>query len=553
MERVNWDVPTISGDTLNLSLEKGDRLFVVGANGSGKSALIQWLVSKYPHENIKRITAHRQTWLNSGNSEFTPAYRKQFDEDYLNYNRQDRSRYLDRFRIEEQSAILYDLEDKYNAINEDIANHHRNQDIVKATKTALDSPSPFDQINELLNRGRLNVELERTEDRSIIANHLQGQSFDITKMSDGERSAMIIAAHVITAKRDTVLLIDEPEKHLHRSISQPFLSALFDLRKDCVFIISTHEIDLAIANPESQVLMLRSCQWSGDKCVAWDAEVLEPNSELPEDSKLPEELKRTILGSRKRILFVEGNADSSLDLPLYRILFPNISIIPRGSCGAVEKTVLELRNFQEIHDVEAFGLIDRDDRSCEDIDELAEKGVFALEVYSVEALYYSSEAIAAIAHQQAKSLGVDVNELVESVNHAVFKILRTNEKIAEEMAARRCIRQIRKTIFSAMPDWKSVIGNPTQSFSVPIDPQLYDNELELFKKLVDEEKLDQLIARYRLHKSPILSKIATTLRCPNREDYERRVRVQIQRDIELVEKLKGCISQLSEVLDSLEK
>lgn len=546
MEKVNWNVPTISGDPLNLSLEKGDRLFVVGANGSGKSALIQWLVSQYPHENIERITAHRQTSLSSGTINYTPAQRKQFYGSYLKYNRRHSSRYLDDYRTDVQSAILYDLDDKYNAINEDIANHHRNQDIVKATKTALDSPSPFDQINELLKHSRLNVELERTKDRSIIA-HSEGQSFDIRQMSDGERSAMIIAAHVIPAESGTVFLIDEPEKHLHRSISQPFLSALFDLRKDCAFIISTHEISLAIANPEARVLMLRSCEWSGSQCVGWDAEVLEPNSQLPE------ELKRTILGSRKRILFVEGNADSSLDLPLYRILFPDISIEPRGSCGEVEKTVLELMDFQGIHDVEAFGLIDRDDRPCEDIDELAQKGVFALEVYSVEALYYCSEAIAAVAHQQANSLGVDVNELIESVNRDVFEMLKTRKNIAEEMAARRCIRQIRKTIFLAMPDWKSVIGNPNQAFSVPIDPQLYDNELELFNKLVDEEKLDQLIARYRLHKSPILNEIATTLRCLNREDYERRVRVQIQRDSELVEKLKERISELSEVLDSPEK
>ena len=250
---------------------------------------------------------------------------------------------------------------------------------------------------------------------------------------------------------------------------------------------------------------------------------------------------------------MEGNADSSLDLPLYRILFPNISVVPRGSCGEVEKTVLELMDFQEIHDVEAFGLIDRDDRSCEDIDELAQKGVFALEVYSVEALYYCSEAIAAVAHQQADSLGVDVNELVESVKQNVFEMLRTRENIAKEMAARRCLRQIRKTTLSAIPKWESVIDNLTQAISVPIDPQLYDNELELFKKLVDEEKLDQLIARYRLHKSPILNEIATTLRCQGRGDYERMVLVQIQRNSELVEKLKERITELSAVLDSPEK
>ena len=91
-------------------------------------------------------------------------------------------------------------------------------------------------------------------------------------------------------------------------------------------------------------------------CVGWDAELLEPNSQLPD------ELKRSIIGARKRILFVEGNSDTSLDYSLYEILFPGISVIPRGSCGEVEKTVEELRKLQEEHNIEAFGLIDRDHR-----------------------------------------------------------------------------------------------------------------------------------------------------------------------------------------------
>ena len=233
MEKIEWKIPKISNDPddlIELSVNNGDQLFIVGPNGSGKSALIQYLVSNTETDKIKRITAHRQTSLRSGTINFTPAQRKQYDANYLNYNRDDASRHLDDYSTEEQSAILYDLDNKYNTINEDIANHHRNQDIAKASETALKTPSPFEQINELLNHSRLNVNLKRTEDRSIIAKHSQGQSFDISKMSDGERSAMIIAGHVITAESDTVFLIDEPEKHLHRSISQPFLSALFDLR-----------------------------------------------------------------------------------------------------------------------------------------------------------------------------------------------------------------------------------------------------------------------------------------------------------------------------------
>ena len=46
------------------------------------------------------------------------------------------------------------------------------------------------------------------------------------------------------------------------------------------------------------------------------------------------------------------------------------------------------------HHVEAFGLIDRDGRTDDDVMRLAEKHVFALDMCSVEALYYCSDAIA---------------------------------------------------------------------------------------------------------------------------------------------------------------
>ena len=113
-----------------------------------------------------------------------------------------------------------------------------------------------------------------------------GGKFSIEKMSDGERSAVIMAAEVITAKPSTVFLIDEPERHLHRAIIMPFLSALFKQREDCAFVVSTHEITLPIDSPDARVLMVRSCTWNGTAARAWDVEVLEPNTELPEELKL---------------------------------------------------------------------------------------------------------------------------------------------------------------------------------------------------------------------------------------------------------------------------
>ena len=57
---MDWNIPQSSGPDLSMSLGVGDQLFMVGANGSGKSALIQQLVSSNPNMTIRRISAHRQ-------------------------------------------------------------------------------------------------------------------------------------------------------------------------------------------------------------------------------------------------------------------------------------------------------------------------------------------------------------------------------------------------------------------------------------------------------------------------------------------------------------
>ena len=57
---MNWDIPRISGEPLSISLQSSDRFFIVGSNGSGKSALIQHFVSGHQGRNIRRISAHRR-------------------------------------------------------------------------------------------------------------------------------------------------------------------------------------------------------------------------------------------------------------------------------------------------------------------------------------------------------------------------------------------------------------------------------------------------------------------------------------------------------------
>ena len=104
------------------------------------------------------------------------------------------------------------------------------------------------------------------EGQKIVARKNGGNGYSVAELSDGERNAFLIAADVLTAKPGTLILIDEPERHLHRSIISPLLKLLFDRRNDCAFIVSTHELMLPLDTPKASTLLMRSCEYQGQTC-----------------------------------------------------------------------------------------------------------------------------------------------------------------------------------------------------------------------------------------------------------------------------------------------
>ena len=398
---LTWTIPRTNDDPLSINLDPSTRVFIVGANGSGKSALVQHAVSEFGSAKIRRISAHRQTWMETGAINMTARTRRQFGQNLNSHESNDIYRYREWSPLERISSVLFDLTAKENDLTRRIANAVYDKDQNKVDKIRDKERRVFDQLNELLALAGLKVTIENSAGEELLARHSQGsQPFDIARMSDGERNAVIIAANVLTVEAETILLIDEPERHLHRSIIEPFLSALFNQRQDCPFVVSTHEVNLPLGHPDSQVMILRSCEWGNRSSspTSWDIKQLDAGETLPQD------LREAILGSNRRILFTEGAARAnSLDFPMYSVLFPMLSIRPIGNCDGVIKAVRGLRESQALHDVEPIGLIDRDDRTDEEVADLQAEGIYALKTCSVESLYYCQASMKAVAEWQALS------------------------------------------------------------------------------------------------------------------------------------------------------
>ena len=534
-------IPRICGGPLKVTLKPGNHIFVVGANGSGKSALIQHLVSSNRLRAFRRISAHRQTWFESEGIDLTPRARREYGEHISQWEVQNSARWRDEFSQQKQDAVFFDLVASENFLARRAKLLVQKGNLEEARRVVLEEVAPFATVNELLAQGSLNVKLELTEDEEILAyNHCGGDLYSLAKMSDGERNAAILAATVVTAKSGTILLIDEPERHLHRAVIEPFLTGLFQQRNDCTLIISTHEIALPVSNPSASILIVRSCKWNGDVASAWDVNLLEPNTELPED------LKRAILGARKRVLFIEGDDASSLDLPLYSALFPGVSILSKGGFSEVQKAVAGLRRAQGHHHVEAFGLIDRDNLSEDEVKRLAKGFVFALNVYSVEALFYCSESIAAVAHRQAETLGRDADEMFEAATKAALDALHGSNN-AERMAARRCERIVRNQIGSCLPNWKDIMGRAQVNFSFSVESP-FPGELAQYRKLLSNSRLDQLVARYPLRETDALDAVSRALEFRTRDLYQQTLIARVREDTTLAQKIRDRTGPLSSIL-----
>ena len=434
---------------------------------------------------------------------------------------------------------MFDLVAKDNDQARRIADQARAKNYPEMERIVDCEPGVFDQINELLDLANLAVTVENSAGENLFARRKGiNERYDIAQMSDGERNAVILAANVLTVNPGTVLLIDEPERHLHRSIIEPLLSALFAQREACAFIVSTHELALPMANPEASVLVMRSCQWSGDRASSWDAKLIDKNSNLPED------VKRAILGSRTKILFVEGQPQSP-DMRLYSALFPGISVIPVGGCDDVIRAAEGLRNSSSLHDVEAFGLIDGDNRSSEDVERLAQRDIFALNAYSVESIYYCSDAMNAVGQWQAESLGRNSDQMVEDAKNRALDELG-KEDLAERMAARRCERVVLQELQSQLPDWKSIATNPNHTITLNVGIR-HQEELSHFRQLLADKDLEKIIARYPVRESGVLGSIAAAFEL-NKTNYQDTLVARIRTEADLAEKFRQHIGSLADAV-----
>lgn len=215
------------------------------------------------------------------------------------------------------------------------------------------------------------------------------------RMSDGEREIFYVVGRVLLAKEASLIIVDEPELHLHKAILNKLWDILENRRRDCMFVYLTHDVEFA-STRIAQKCWLKS--YSCRPFESWDVEAIE-------DSEIPEALLYKLLGSRKQILFCEGKK-GSLDKQIFEIIFPSYTVIPLSSCKDV---ISYTRAFNKIKNIyaKAIGIINRDFRTDEQIQKLQSNQIYSYDVSEIENLFMAQDFLEGFAEYKHEPLDFD--------------------------------------------------------------------------------------------------------------------------------------------------
>jgi len=364
-------------------------LIIIGANGSGKSKLGAWIEQK-DMDNTHRVSAQRslsfgefiqlKSYEQAGNLLLYGQEKKEQSKGgRWGYNQDRKFTTTLLHDYENVLAVLIAMKNNENDafIKECKEKDKLNQTYNKVPNTVVDTlkriwQNVFPQRDIDFDDAKVTATLNKSDGTKT--------SYKGSEMSDGERVGLYLIAQCLCIPENKTIIIDEPEIHLHRSIMNRLWTEIEKERQDCFFIYITHDTQFAANHKQAKKIWVKSFDSKN-----WGLEEIN-------ESMLPEQLLLDILGNRKKVLFVEGDADSH-DTKLYREIFKDYYVIPCGGCSSVIAQTKAMKNTPQLHELECFGIIDRDFRSEHEINALKSNKIFTLNVAEVENLFLAEELL----------------------------------------------------------------------------------------------------------------------------------------------------------------
>ncbi|MBI3777062.1 MAG: AAA family ATPase [Gammaproteobacteria bacterium] len=387
-------LPAPDGTGNKVEVLHNGSVVIVGANGSGKSRLGAWIEKNTGTDVIvHRISAQRALDL--------PDYAvmkslEQSNNDLLwgNENPQYANQ-AHKWNHRWGSRPETYMQNDYGKVLSTLFARSADRD-KKHTKEARETgkfsavpDAPIDALIKLWNE----ILPHRTillDDGKVSVKHVSlGKDYHGKEMSDGERVALYLMGQCLCAPAGSILVIDEPELHLHSSIMQSLWDKLEEAQKDCLFVYITHDLNFASTRVSTTSIWVK--EFDGASKWSWEA--------VPEIDEFPESLLLELLGNRRTVVFVEGEKGGK-DHAIYQSVYRTYHVVPRSGCQRVIESARALRLNESFHHISVFGLIDRDFRTDAEIQSLANSGVHCIDVAEIENILLNENTLRLVAKNQ---------------------------------------------------------------------------------------------------------------------------------------------------------
>lgn len=233
------------------------------------------------------------------------------------------------------------------------------------------------------------------------------------KLSAGEQAVMFYIAGMLYAPEGSVVFVDDPAIFLHPSVAASLWNRLEAMRPDCRLVYTTHDLDFASSRDGAATVWVRDFDAAAG---TWDYDL------LPPDSGLTDEIYLAILGSRRPVLFIEGDGVNSIDAKLYPLIFKDFTVKSLGSCNKVIEATRTFNDLKGFHHLDSHGIVDRDRRDAAEVAYLRRKGIFVPDVAEIENILMLEEVIRTVASRRSK----DEDAVFDKVKHSIMGQFRSD-------------------------------------------------------------------------------------------------------------------------------
>lgn len=301
-----------------------------------------------------------------------------------------------------------------------------------------------------------------------ITNRSGKDSIGLRALSRGEKAALYYIAATLMAPEGGLILVDSPTLFLHPTVAGTLWDRIERLRADCRFVYDTYDANFAAGQAKRIPLWIKDYNAADH---SWDYQMLT-------DGEIPDDLFLEMMGSRRPILFTEGDTSHSIDMRLYSVVFPEFTVKPLGSCDKVIESTRTMQSLKTMHRIESFGLVDRDRRSEAEVEYLRAKNILVPEVAEIENIFLSSGVVGIMAEIRHRNPVKIIKTVRREVMHNFEQML---ESQALQHTRHRMKRDVERKIDAR--------------FTCITALELHIKSL--IKKLKPRETYDRILAEFR--------------------------------------------------------